>query len=307
MVILKFCNPECLKLWHLSRIVCFYQGYPLLFSSFLCTSSAFIVLKLSGVPVTSVCDPSMSSDSSDYNYRAWLKQILLNKESLKPLFPWGNIWTTCCFQSLEAADCILRNALQMGLSSAFLGEEFTHAKLPLLMDVYLPRPGHNWLWTETTFPARLVSMPLPLESLFGAALTFTEEHIWKLCYCYSSFPPPTRHEILTRNQATNPRTTLFHVLLMPIIKKYKCQWVVWVLYKINISIRGDKLYQLSKSRRGCTAGTCTRKLWPKSARCSEMPMQESAFILQQGWNTSHAVNCSIIHLSITSYKGTGLS
>lgn len=130
----------------------------------------------------------------------------------------------------------------MGLSSAFLREEFTHAKLPLLMDVYLPRPGHNWLWTEITFPARLVSMPLPLESLFGAALTFTEEHIWKLCYCYSSFPPPTRHEILTRNQATNPRTTLFHVLLMPIIKKYKCQWVVWVLYKINIFIRGDKYY-----------------------------------------------------------------
>lgn len=194
----------------------------------------------------------------------------------------------------------------MSLSSAFLGEEFTQAKLSLLMDADLPRPGHNSLWTVITFPDRFVSMPLPHESLFGTALTFSEEHILKLCYCYCSFPPPTRHEILTRNQATNPRTTMFHVLLMPIIKKYKCQWVVWVLYKINISICGDKLYQLSK-RRGCKAGTCTRKLWPKPARCSEMPVEEISFIPQQDWNTSHAVNCSIIHLSITSCKGTGLS
>lgn len=196
----------------------------------------------------------------------------------------------------------------MSLSSAFLGGKLPHEKLSLLMDVYLPGPGHkNRFWTVITFPARLVSMPPPHESLFGTALTFTEEHILKLCYCYSSFPPPTRHEILTRNQATNPRTTMFNALLMPIIKKYKCQWVVWMLYKINISICGDKLYQLSKSRRGCRAETCTRKLWPKPAQCSEMPIEERSFILQQDWNTSHAVNCSIIHLSITSCKGTGLS
>lgn len=84
-----------------------YQGYPLLFFSFLCTNSTFIFLKQSSVPVTFVCDPNKSSD---YNYWAWLKQILLNKRSLKPFFPWGNIWITCCFQSLEAADCISRNS-----------------------------------------------------------------------------------------------------------------------------------------------------------------------------------------------------
>lgn len=195
----------------------------------------------------------------------------------------------------------------MSLSSLWLGEEFTPAKLSLLMDVYFPRPGHNRLWTVITFPSRLPSMPLPHESLFGTALTFTEEQILKLCYCYSSFPPPTRHETPTGNQGTNPRTTMFNILLMPIIKNYKCQWVVWVLYKINISTCGDKLHWFSESRRGCTPGTCTGKLWPKPARCSEMPMQEKIFYSTAGLKyvpCGELLNNSFI---CTSCKGTGLS
>lgn len=58
----------------------------------------------------------------------------------------------------------------MSLTAVLLVEEITHAKLFLLMDAYLPRPGQNRLWTEITFSARLVSMPLPHDSLSGTAL-----------------------------------------------------------------------------------------------------------------------------------------
>lgn len=58
----------------------------------------------------------------------------------------------------------------MSLTAAILLEEITHAKLFLLMDTYLLRPGQKRLRTEITFPARLVSMPLPHGSLFGTAL-----------------------------------------------------------------------------------------------------------------------------------------
>jgi len=59
----------------------------------------------------------------------------------------------------------------MNLTAAIPVEEITHAKLFLLMDAYLPRAGQNPLWTEITFPARLVPMPLPHANLFGTALT----------------------------------------------------------------------------------------------------------------------------------------
>lgn len=53
---------------------------------------------------------------------------------------------------------------------------------------------------------------------------------------------------------------MFNVLLMSIIKKYKCRRVVWVPCKRSISNFGNEWYQLSKSRRGCTARTCKWKL-----------------------------------------------